>query len=443
MQLSSMTSTRVGWSTTPPTAMRSRPAWRRARSPSTAASTPPPTASTSATCSACSCSAASSDAGHRALALAGGATGMIGDPSGRSEERNLLDADHARDQPRPPSGLQIARVLGPGDRWELVDNATWTAPITFLDFLRDVGKHVTVNQMVARESVRVAHVERAGISFTEFSYMLLQAHDFGGSHRTGAASSRWAARTSGETSPPGSTWSAARGAGPVHGLSWPLLTARGRHQVRQVHRGRDVWLDPSAPRPTASSSSGCRPTTPTSSVSCSSSRCCPLERSRESWRPTPARHRAAAPSGPGPARSPPWSTARRPRPADAASRCSSVARPAMPAKPCLRSWSTRFPRCAWPRDELAAGRRARRAARAQRALRLQGRGPPDARQGGGYGNDDDSQRTPASARQTCCTAATSCCVEAQGLRARGRRRWVRRCAKGHISWDLATSCAVT
>src|SRR6187549_2107587 len=93
------------------------------------------------------------DAGHRPIALAGGATGMIGDPGGRSEERNLLDVDTLAANVAAIKG-QISRILGPEGRWMLVDNLSWTAEVRLLDFLRDVGKHVTVNQMVARESVR-------------------------------------------------------------------------------------------------------------------------------------------------------------------------------------------------------------------------------------------------------------------------------------------------
>jgi tyrosyl-tRNA synthetase len=113
------------------------------------------------------------DAGHHAVALAGGATGMIGDPGGKSSERNLLDAvtlkrnyERIADQLR-----QVAGVT-------LVNNLDWTGSLTLLDFLRDVGKHASVNQMVARESVKARLESENGISFTEFSYQLLQANDY-------------------------------------------------------------------------------------------------------------------------------------------------------------------------------------------------------------------------------------------------------------------------
>ena len=117
------------------------------------------------------------EAGHRPIALAGGATGMIGDPGGRSEERNLLDPETLARNVEAIKG-QINRILGDPSSWELVDNMTWTADLRLLDFLRDVGKHVTVNQMVARESVKTRIAGEHGISYTEFSYMLLQAHDY-------------------------------------------------------------------------------------------------------------------------------------------------------------------------------------------------------------------------------------------------------------------------
>ena len=113
------------------------------------------------------------DAGHRPIALAGGATGMIGDPGGRSKERNLLDAEAlARNTKR------IAEQLERISRVPLVNNLGWTGSLTLLDFLRDVGKHASVNQMIARESVKARLESEHGISFTEFSYQLLQANDY-------------------------------------------------------------------------------------------------------------------------------------------------------------------------------------------------------------------------------------------------------------------------
>ena len=190
------------------------------------------------------------DAGHRPIALAGGATGMVGDPSGRSEERNLLD-DEVLDHNVACIKEQLGRIvdLDPqesvGDeagrgRGELVDNRTWTQPITVLEFLRDVGKHVTVNQMLARESIKMRVNSEHGISFTEFSYMLLQANDYlwlhdhldctiqiGGSDQWGniIAGVDLIRRKTGDH---------------VHAFSWPLLTGVRRVEIGQDHRGAGV-----------------------------------------------------------------------------------------------------------------------------------------------------------------------------------------------------------
>ena len=121
--------------------------------------------------------------GHRPIALAGGGTGFVGDPGGKSEERSLLSEEQLEAN---LAGIhaQLARFVefdadaGPTGAL-LLDNAAWLKPMPLLHFLRDVGKHFTVNQMVAKESVR-SRLERPdqGISYTEFSYMLLQAYDF-------------------------------------------------------------------------------------------------------------------------------------------------------------------------------------------------------------------------------------------------------------------------
>lgn len=119
--------------------------------------------------------------GHRPIALVGGATGMIGDPSGKSEERNLLSVERLRENVRSIEP-QLRRFLdfdaGPRSAL-LVNNYDWMGRFGYLEFLRDVGKHFPVNVMMAKDSVR-ARLERsdAGLSYTEFSYMLLQAYDF-------------------------------------------------------------------------------------------------------------------------------------------------------------------------------------------------------------------------------------------------------------------------
>jgi tyrosyl-tRNA synthetase len=125
-------------------------------------------------------------AGHRPVALAGGGTGRIGDPSGHDDERELLD-DERIEANLARIREQLTRVIDIDDasRGLLVDNHDWLGRLGFLEVLRDVGKHFSVNQMIARESVRRRLEERErGISFTEFSYQLLQAYDFAHLHST-------------------------------------------------------------------------------------------------------------------------------------------------------------------------------------------------------------------------------------------------------------------
>lgn len=189
-------------------------------------------------------------AGHRPFPLAGGATGMIGDPSGKSEERNLLTRDELRHNVECIK-RQLERILdfgsGPSAA-TLVDNADWTAATTVLDFLRDVGKHITVNQMMAKDSVRSRLSGEVGISFTEFSYMLLQANDFRHLHAAHGVelqmggSDQWGNITAGidltrKTS--GAT---------VHGLTWPLLLKSDGTKFGKT-AGGSVWLDPERTSP--------------------------------------------------------------------------------------------------------------------------------------------------------------------------------------------------
>ncbi len=183
-------------------------------------------------------------AGHRPIALAGGATGMIGDPSGRSDERNLLDTD-VLDHNVAAIESQLARFLdfedGPNAA-VLVNNRDWTAPLSILDFLREVGKHVTVNTMLAKESVKARVQSDFGISYTEFSYMLLQANDYrwlhehldcelqvGGSDQWGniTAGIDLVRRTSGAH---------------VHGLTVPLMLRADGAKFGKTADGA-IWLD--------------------------------------------------------------------------------------------------------------------------------------------------------------------------------------------------------
>lgn len=190
--------------------------------------------------------------GHQPVALAGGATGMIGDPGGRSSERNLLDAatldaNLAAIKPQ----LEMLLDFTPGaTQARLVDNRDWTAPLGVLDFLRDVGKHVTVNTMLAKDSVKSRVESDAGISFTEFSYMLLQANDYhhlfnelkvelqvGGSDQWGniTAGIDLIRRTEGAH---------------VHGLTVPLVTRADGQKFGKSVDGA-VWLSPDRTTPYA------------------------------------------------------------------------------------------------------------------------------------------------------------------------------------------------
>ncbi len=122
-------------------------------------------------------------AGHRPIALVGGATGMIGDPSGKSQERNLLDEATLRENERAIK-KQLAKFLdfegNAENRALMVNNYDWMKNFTFLEFIRDIGKHITVNYMMAKESVkkRIGADSKTGMSFTEFSYQLVQGYDF-------------------------------------------------------------------------------------------------------------------------------------------------------------------------------------------------------------------------------------------------------------------------
>ncbi|MBF8290457.1 MAG: tyrosine--tRNA ligase [Chloroflexi bacterium] len=192
--------------------------------------------------------------GGRPVALVGGGTGMIGDPSGRSSERNLLDretlaanADAIR--------AQLERFLdfsgGPAGAL-LANNRDWLEPMTVIDFLRDVGKHFTVPYMLAKDSVQV-RLDR-GLSFTEFSYMLLQSADFAHMHRTmgvemqmGGAD-QWGNITAGlelirRTTAGGGGESAGSDDEPAYALAYPLLLSPSGGKFGKSAEGDSIWLD--------------------------------------------------------------------------------------------------------------------------------------------------------------------------------------------------------
>ena len=120
-------------------------------------------------------------AGHRPIAVLGGGTGMVGDPSGRTELRQMLTVEAIRENRRAIEP-QVRRLLGDaGDRAIVVDNADWLLPLNYLDFLRDIGRHFSVNRMLAAEAYR-QRLEK-GLSFIEFNYQILQAYDYLVLHR--------------------------------------------------------------------------------------------------------------------------------------------------------------------------------------------------------------------------------------------------------------------
>ncbi|HEX8003603.1 MAG TPA: tyrosine--tRNA ligase [Mycobacteriales bacterium] len=187
------------------------------------------------------------NAGHRAIALAGGATGLIGDPGGRATERSLNDAETVAAWTERIRG-QLGRLVDL-DAGVLTNNYEWTAGVSALDFLRDVGKHFTVNYMIAKESVS-SRLNAEGISFTEFSYMLLQAFDYqvlfdrygctlqvGGSDQWGniTAGIELIRRTRGAT---------------AHAITLPLVTKANGEKFGKSVAGA-VWLDPAKTSPYA------------------------------------------------------------------------------------------------------------------------------------------------------------------------------------------------
>jgi len=191
-------------------------------------------------------------AGHYPIALVGGATGMIGDPSGKSDERNLLSKETLAQN---VAGMrrQMEQFLDFGGRnpAKIVNNFDWMEKFSYLDFLRDVGKNVTVNVMLAKDSIK-GRIERpdSGISYTEFSYMLLQAYDFVHLARNencflqAGGSDQWGNITAGIDL-------GRRMLGQeLFGLTCPLLLTSDGKKMGKSERGA-IWLDPKRTSPYA------------------------------------------------------------------------------------------------------------------------------------------------------------------------------------------------
>ncbi len=196
-------------------------------------------------------------AGHRPIALVGGATGMIGDPSGKSQERQLLTDEILS---RNVAGITavVSRFLDLKTA-KVANNADWFRGISYIHFLRDVGKHFTVNHMVAKESVRARLEDREhGISYTEFSYMLLQAYDFlvlndreGCSLQIGG-SDQWGNITAGIDLIRRIRFQREGGTGDhsadVFGMTHPLVTKADGSKFGKSEGG-NIWLDPARTSP--------------------------------------------------------------------------------------------------------------------------------------------------------------------------------------------------
>ena len=189
-------------------------------------------------------------AGHTPFALVGGATGMIGDPSGKSKERNLLDEKTLRaNQEGIREQLEKFLDFSGGNAAEIVNNYDWFREMGFLDFLRTVGKHLTVNYMMAKDSVKNRLGEgNEGISFTEFSYQLLQGYDFYWLHKNRnvklqmGGSDQWGNITT------GTELIRRMGGGEAFALTTPLVTKPDGTKFGKSESG-NVWLDPALTSP--------------------------------------------------------------------------------------------------------------------------------------------------------------------------------------------------
>jgi tyrosyl-tRNA synthetase len=188
--------------------------------------------------------------GHTPIALAGGGTGLVGDPGGRTSERPLLPWPEVEANVESIK-TQLARILdfeARGNPARIINNADWLVEMRLMDFLRDVGKHFTVNTMMAKESVRLRLEREDGVSFTEFSYMLLQAYDF--LHlfdrfncvMQAGGSDQWGNITAGVE-----LVRRVRGQRP-YGLVYPLLNKADGTKIGKTTGGA-VWLDPQRTSP--------------------------------------------------------------------------------------------------------------------------------------------------------------------------------------------------
>ncbi len=185
--------------------------------------------------------------GHKPIALVGGATGMIGDPSGKSKERNLLDEETLRHN-QEAIQKQLSKFLDfdatRPNAAELVNNYDWMKDISFLQFIRDVGKHITVNYMMAKDSVkkRLTAEDADGMSFTEFTYQLVQGYDFLHLHRTHKCSLQMGGSDQWGNITTGTELIRRMDQSKGFALTCPLITKADGTKFGKTEQG-NVWLD--------------------------------------------------------------------------------------------------------------------------------------------------------------------------------------------------------
>jgi len=190
-------------------------------------------------------------AGHKPFALVGGATGMIGDPSFKSAERNLLDRE-TLDHNVNCLKEQLSKFLnfeeGVSNKAELVNNHDWMAEFSFLEFIRDVGKHITVNYMMAKDSVKRRLEEGSGLSFTEFTYQLIQGYDFFHLWKNEKVSIQLGGSDQWGNIVTGTELIRKMEGGHAFALTVPLITKADGSKFGKTESG-SVWLDPEKTSP--------------------------------------------------------------------------------------------------------------------------------------------------------------------------------------------------
>ncbi len=184
-------------------------------------------------------------AGHKPIALVGGATGMVGDPSGKSEERNLLSAEELNHN---LSGIkkQLEKFLdfntAKTNAAEIVNNYEWFKDFNFLDFIRDVGKHITVNYMLSKDSVKKRIEGEAGMSFTEFSYQLVQGYDFYWLYKNKNCKLQMGGSDQWGNILTGTELVRRKSAGEAFAFTCPLITKTDGGKFGKTEKG-NIWLD--------------------------------------------------------------------------------------------------------------------------------------------------------------------------------------------------------